>query len=527
MKANTLERLAETLRRGVLTIVCAPSGTDIEVHDVVIHDPADKFDATDGDLVLGVGLEGADEATTVISDLARRGAAGLVLKSPWAIDPEITRAAEKAGLALISVPNGASWAQIVQLIGSVISQGSTAADEVHGLAAGDLFALADAIAELVDAPITIEDRLSRVLAYSARQDEADPARAETIVGRRVPTRFQQVLEERGVFRRLETERGCHFIDQIGDGILPRLAVSVRAGDEILGSIWAAVQQRPSAEVERAFADTAKLATLHLLRHRAGADVERSLQADLLASILQGTAGATDAAFRLELASSAYRVVAVALSSEEDTAGVQSRALRDVLAVHLSTFRVKGAAASLGGIVYGLIATDEDEQRSEELALRICEDLAQRSPQLGLLAIGVGCHGASLEEVPRSKREAEEALRVLRKHPRKRVASFNQVRLQALVARFTEAAATERDIYEQKIVPLLSSDREKGTGYVAALDAFLDEFGDYTAAAARLHIHANTLRYRLKKAQELAGVDLADAEERLALMLLLRLVRGPD
>ena len=45
----------------------------------------------------------------------------------------------------------------------------------------DLFALADSLAEAIGGAVTIEDRLSRVLAYSKLHQDADPARAATIL----------------------------------------------------------------------------------------------------------------------------------------------------------------------------------------------------------------------------------------------------------------------------------------------------------------------------------------------------------
>lgn len=370
--------------------------------------------------------------------------------------------------------------------------GLRGADDVHGLAAADLFALADAISRLVDAPVTIEDRLSRVLAYSGRQDEADPARAETIIGRRVPERFLRSLQELGVFKKLRDEPGCVYVDNLDMGVLPRLAVAVRAGDEVLGSIWAAVPQRPRPEIERAFADTANVAALRL-----------------------GISGAS------------YRVLAAWLSSEDEADETRARTqLRDVPAVHMSTFRVRGAAASLGGIVYALLAAEDSAARSRDLAVRIAEDLTTRPGQLRAPVIGIGGHSSALEDVPRSKREAEEALRVVRTRPGQRVATIEEVRLPALLARFAEAIASDRDIYEEKLAHLVESDRKGNTAYVEALTSYFDAFGDYTAAAARLHIHPNTLRYRLRKAQELSGVRLDDPDERLALMLLLRVMHPP-
>jgi DNA-binding PucR family transcriptional regulator len=53
----------------------------------------------------------------------------------------------------------------------------------------------------------------------------------------------------------------------------------------------------------------------------------------------------------------------------------------------------------------------------------------------------------------------------------------------------------------------------------------DAFGDVRAAAARLYIHPNTLRYRIRRAQELTGLDLSPPQQRLLAALQLRLSPG--
>ena len=60
------------------------------------------------------------------------------------------------------------------------SDESDSGEDEGGL--GDLFQLADAVAAVVDAPVTIEDANSRVLAYSARQELTDPARVGGVTG---------------------------------------------------------------------------------------------------------------------------------------------------------------------------------------------------------------------------------------------------------------------------------------------------------------------------------------------------------
>ena len=212
------------------------------------------------------------------------------------------------------------------MLRSLLAEGDVGVAEpesLGGLPSGDLFAVANAIASLLDAPITIEDRSSRVLAFSGRQDEADASRVETILGRQVPERYSRILNERGVFRELLPQRpaGVHRARPDGQDAfsMPRVAIAVRAGDEVLGSIWAAVPGPLSEERAEALRDAAKLVALHLLRVRAGADVQRRLRADLLSSALEGGAGAREALDRLGLAGQPLMVLGVAVSDADDEA----------------------------------------------------------------------------------------------------------------------------------------------------------------------------------------------------------------
>ncbi|MGJ3562204.1 hypothetical protein ACR6C2_44605 [Streptomyces sp. INA 01156] len=98
-------------------------------------------------------------------------------------------ARELAGPALVELQPHTSWAHVVWLLRGVIDRASAPDTSRLGSPGPhvDLFALADTAAEIIDAPVTVEDAQSRVLAYSARQDTTDPARVSTIVGR-VPRR---------------------------------------------------------------------------------------------------------------------------------------------------------------------------------------------------------------------------------------------------------------------------------------------------------------------------------------------------
>ncbi|WP_410644646.1 PucR family transcriptional regulator ligand-binding domain-containing protein [Amycolatopsis sp. lyj-346] len=70
-------------------------------------------------------------------------------------------------------------------------------------------------------------------------------------------------------------------------------------------------------------------------------------------------------------------------------------------------------------------------------------------------------------------------------------------------------------------PLLAYDAEQHTDLVHTVRVFLECSGSPTRAAKALHVHVNTLRYRIGRAGELLGVDLTEFTGQLDVYLALR------
>lgn len=521
---STLAQVLDTVGSAVIRVVSAPRGLDLEVRDVLIHDPDDPPEVGRGDLLLAVGARNLEDTAALIRKAAANDAVAVVLKSQ-SLDEGTGRLLSEGGeVALLSIDQGTSWSQVLALMQSALTHGGFHLhEELGGLEAGDLFAFADAVAELVDAPVTIDDRMSRILAYSGRQEEADVSRAETLVGRKVPQRFIELFHERGIFRRIEGSRRSVYIDDIAEGVMPRLVIAVRAGDEVLGSIWAACTSEPSEEKRAAFEDAAKLAALHLLKHRAGADIGKRLEADLMTAALHGGSAAREAVLRLGLREGGFVVLAAGFPrDQQERDEVDKLQLRDLLSVEISALRMRAAAAALGNAVYALLSTPTEAsaapaaKRLAQGLLGRCEARAGWRP-----VVGIGRHASTARAIASSRNDADAALDVLvsGRSPA-RVASIDEVSLQALLLRFADFAREEKDTFEQKLRPLIESDENKSTRYLESLRAFLETFGDVSAASERLMIHPNTLRYRMAKVQEISQIDLDDPSERLAVMILL-------
>jgi DNA-binding PucR family transcriptional regulator len=75
--------------------------------------------------------------------------------------------------------------------------------------------------------------------------------------------------------------------------------------------------------------------------------------------------------------------------------------------------------------------------------------------------------------------------------------------------------------------LTEHDRTHDGQLAQTLDVFLECEGNGVRAAERLYIHRHTLKYRLRRIEEICGVDLSDSLTKLNLRaaLLLRRVRA--
>jgi Purine catabolism regulatory protein-like family/PucR C-terminal helix-turn-helix domain len=69
-------------------------------------------------------------------------------------------------------------------------------------------------------------------------------------------------------------------------------------------------------------------------------------------------------------------------------------------------------------------------------------------------------------------------------------------------------------------PLLAYDREHGTELIRTLEVFLGCSGSWTKAAEAMFVHVNSLRYRVRRIEELTGRDLGSLGDQAALLLAL-------
>jgi GAF domain-containing protein len=291
------------------------------------------------------------------------------------------------------------------------------------------------------------------------------------------------------------------------------------GDDALGTLRVYGQRELTPAEQQQVALSAAMVGLQLMRLRAGLLAENRLYAGLLDDLVAGRdidpARVRERAMLLgiDLATPRYVVCVGAVTEGAGSfeGGGSARVESSIRARYPASIfarRPEGLLVLLDPAGGGL----QDVHEALGRAVRSAEPPAAAG--LGRLCVGPSDYADSYDEavlgldVARRRRKPGE------------VVPAADLGFYGLLARGTGRGSLETMV-EQALGPLLESDAQSGSDYVRTLDAYLSCDRHLERTAAALHVHPNTVRYRIAKAQEKLGVDLHDVEHRFLLELALR------
>ncbi|MEU1328358.1 PucR family transcriptional regulator ligand-binding domain-containing protein [Streptomyces sp. NPDC005865] len=141
---------------------------------------------------------------------------------------------------------------------------------------------------------------------------------------------------------------------------------------------------------------------------------------------------------------------------------------------------------------------------------------------GRLTLGVSASVHSAEGLRGALEEARHARRVAAARPG-RVCAAGHQELASHVLLLPFVPDDVRRAFTARLLdPLREYDSRHRAELIPTLEAFLDCDGSWTRCAARLHLHVNTLRYRVGRIEQLTGRDLSRLEDKLDFFLALRM-----
>jgi hypothetical protein len=503
---STLRALLDVLGPAVAPLT-GNTGLDVEVSEVVLIGPGDALPDVPG--VLLICLDPRD----LLARVATSRAAGVVIK----LDGTDASAWASSTLPVIAADESLPWHHLLQLLTTAVA--SAGISSVGGGAAiGDLFALANSVAAMVGGAVAIEDPQRRVIAYSSLPDQPiDEARQQGILGRQVP----DLQGNDDLYRELQRSPGV-FRKPARDGVLPRLAVAVRSGPELLGSLWVVESSPLGPEAEQALLDAGRLAALHLLRARAGGDVERRARSELLRGLLDGRSSPDLAAARLGIdVTRPVAVLGFSLPERIAADDLDADAVADLVQLQCAAVRPRSSVLVQLGTVYALLPLDDDTARVRLVQLaHAVVDRARAALRVELRA-AIGSTVVGLHEVTRSRGDVDAVLRLLDRPGAADIAAVEDAQPQVVLLDLQGHLAGAPHLRLPALERMLLHDAEQGTPYGESVLAYLAANADVPAAAESVAVHPNTFRYRLRRVKELFDLDLEDPDVRLVTWLQLR------
>ncbi len=463
-----------------------------------------------GELVLTglVWRRGPEDSETFVASIAGRGAAGLLAGAALlgTVPDDLVAACRRHDLALIEVPGDVPFADVTEHVAAAGVAGASArltASLVRQRELLSAIASGRSLSEVAARVSTEIDHPCRVLSASGRHVVPGPGDldADTLDAL---TRHYLTAD---LLPTVVTVGGTAYsLFSVGSGLADRLTewCLVVEGDH---RDW-------SPDDLDAVHELGAIAALDRSRRDEGLRVLRPLAAETLAQIEAGGAPAEIAARLRHSGLDPERplVLAVAELGPGGPPDAVAAILEDVaLALGPSV-----VAHARDGSTVALLPSGPD------LADQLRRSLTRLAPALRRDSLSVGLSGESgVEALAGALEEARFAHRVARSGGGP-VALASSEEVTSHVLLLATVPDDIRRTYAQRVLgAVLEHDQRTGGDLLPTLGEFLACSGSWTRTAQSLHLHVNTVRYRIARVEELTGRDLATLEDRVDVFLALK------
>jgi purine catabolism regulatory family protein/PucR-like helix-turn-helix protein/diguanylate cyclase with GGDEF domain len=486
------------------------------VHISELEDPTPWLSGGELLLTTGIQLKGAARQRRFLARLAEREVAGLGVGTGFEhkrLPKPLVEEAEARGMPVFEVPyempfiaiTERAFAMLVNEQYAILERGAQVHERLERLVieGRGLEAILGSLASAIGGSAIVQDATGRELARHSGKGVPGAAALKALSAEAAARRVTSALTPFEPKHSSLTGRA--------------LAVPVpgRRGGAPVAWLIVVSQRDPLGDFERLTARQGSIVVgLELMRERVVRETERRLAGDLLAEALSGRLDSDELRGRLRPFGIGAEAAVLVFDLEDPHAGEQA------LELELANAGVPALVATSAAASRPLLCAVIDGRSGDpvEIAGGVRSALAGSHGQVRAAAsrcAGVG----SLRRAFHEARCALEATS-LADGDAPVVASHRDLGAFTLLLSLQDEDALR--LYSDGLLePIERTEGEYGGELLRSLEAYIEHNGNWERAARQLYCHRHTLRYRIRKIEELTGRDLSRATDRIELWLALR------
>ncbi|HET6496050.1 MAG TPA: PucR family transcriptional regulator ligand-binding domain-containing protein [Thermoleophilia bacterium] len=480
-----------------------------------------------GELLLttGHGFTGSEaQQVQRLRELVACNIAGLGFGTGFGFDevpPALVRSAEECGLPLFEIPCHVSLSALSEAVAAKI------VSDRYSLLQRSL-----AVYEKLTRIVLEEEGLDAILAtlsgltgcfavlFDFHGVVLGEAASRNRFGAKTVGELWRVISER------RAGRAAFEID-LGGTSLEARAYPVVAAHRTVGFIAAVKDSGTFSEYDRVVLhNVVTAAALEMVKRKAVAETEKRLVGDFVDGLTSSVLPEDEIARRLKVfgldPQASHMVVIVEI---DDHGGTEVQAVPQRLHWAVDEFMAERrllciSTAREDQVVVLLQSGDLAEGDVRALAGDLLATVQDVLPDSAVL-VGLGRSHPCLADLRRSYYEASYAIRICRlRGDSGMVAGYAELGSYSLLLGLQDTPSL--DVFCDSVLGKLQKhDEQSSCDLLPSLAAFLEANGRWGDAADKLFIHRHSLRYRMKRVQEITGRDLSEPQDRMEFWLALK------
>lgn len=536
-------------------VVAGNEGISRVVTSITVGELPDTPDwLVGGELVLTTGYYMKDDVGKQckwLKELIESGVSALCIKPGrfmGKISEELKELADCYKFPVIELPISSYWAILIKDVTEHIQDYQKSiihrTENIHNrlteivLEGGGVQTIVNTLSELSENPIILEDCLFNTIAIGQHETSMEEDFIAYRQSKEYKRRFKQKREVKELIKNRVKKLIYHQFDNKEESFR-QVTIPIIANQVLYGFISLIEKNKKMKHIDRiALEHGATTVALELMKTRVSIENDRRVRNLIITELLEGNIDHAMASYSKLGEGNIFKSSIVILlkfpgfnqmwvdQSNENffIENLEDKLIREVRKHYLG--KNSDAVVNINGdvclVIYHYpqdLSPKSALYKAKEITKDVIKDLTKNFSISSTFA-GIGEPSIELSSISHSYQTALKALKLSEKFlSDSPIAVYDELGIMRILSLINDQKELEH-FCQEMIGPLINHDNDKDDQMCETLDIFLKTNGNISESSKILHVHPNTLSYRIRKIKSIINKDIYDAQVRHQLYLAL-------